>query len=131
MTLARMVLDSYKFLIYRQKKVYARKFDTICLQASGNIMLWCWRNDYLSSIYSSFIVITVKQNYITNYICLQFLCSRYDVELYQRIEKLIGKKLPLHPMVDEEVMLLVERVTEAQRYAKIVSEDLIELNLYP
>ena len=34
-------------------------------------------------------------------------------------------------MVDEEVMLLVERVTEAQRYAKIVSEDLIELNLYP
>ena len=85
----------------------------------------------MSSIYSSFIVITVKQNYITNYICLQFLCSRYDVELYQRIEKLIGKKLPQHPMVDEEVMLLVERVTEAQRYAKIVSEDLIELNLYP
>ena len=85
----------------------------------------------MSSIYSSFIVITDKQNYITNYICLQFLCSRYDVELYQRIEKLIGKKLPLHPMVDEEVMLLVERVTEAQRYAKIVSEDLIELNLYP
>ena len=53
------------------------------------------------------------------------MCSRYDVELYQRIEKLIGKKLPLHPMVDEEVMLLVERVTEAQRYAKIVSVDLI------
>ena len=94
-------------------------------------MLWCWHSDYLSSIYNSFVVITVKQNYITNYICLQFLCSRYDVELYQRIEKLIGKKLPLHPMVDEEVMLLVERVTEAQRYAKIVSEDLIELNLYP
>ena len=38
MTLARMVLDSYKFLIYRQKKVYARKFDTIYLQASGNII---------------------------------------------------------------------------------------------
>ena len=94
-------------------------------------MLWCWHSDYLSSIYNSFVVITVKQNYITNYICLQFLCSRYDVELYQRIEKLIGKKLPRHPMVDEEVMLLVERVTEAQRYAKIVSEDLIELNLYP
>ena len=37
MTLARMVLDSYKFLLYWQKKEYAGKFDTICLQASGNI----------------------------------------------------------------------------------------------
>ncbi|XP_047144372.1 probable ATP-dependent RNA helicase DDX47 isoform X1 [Hydra vulgaris] len=45
--------------------------------------------------------------------------TQYDVELYQRIEQLIGKKLPLHPMVEEEVMLLVERVTEAQRYAKM------------
>ena len=45
---------------------------------------------------------------------------RYDVELYQRIEQLIGKKLPQHPMVEEEVMLLVERVTEAQRHAKMV-----------
>lgn len=49
-------------------------------------------------------------------------CSiyRYDVELYQRIEQLIGKKLPLYPTVEEEVMLLMERVTEAQRYAKMV-----------
>ena len=46
---------------------------------------------------------------------------RYDVELYQRIEQLIGKKLPLYPTVEEEVMLLVERVTEAQRFAKMVS----------
>lgn len=45
---------------------------------------------------------------------------RYDVELYQRIEQLIGKKLPLYPTVEEEVMLLMERVTEAQRYAKMV-----------
>lgn len=50
---------------------------------------------------------------------------RYDVELYQRIEQLIGKKLPQHPMVEEEVMLLVERVTEAQRYAKLVSSNTI------
>ena len=48
-----------------------------------------------------------------------FFC-RYDVELYQRIEQLIGKKLPLYPTVEEEVMLLMERVTEAQRYAKMV-----------
>merc|ERR1712156_310534 len=45
--------------------------------------------------------------------------TQYDVELYQRIEHLIGKKLPLHPMVEDGVMLLVERVTEAQRYAKM------------
>merc|ERR1711870_45509 len=29
--------------------------------------------------------------------------SQYDVELYQRIEHLLGKKLPLYPTVEEEV----------------------------
>ena len=51
---------------------------------------------------------------------------RYDVELYQRIEQLIEKKLPQHPMVEEEVMLLVERVTEAQRHARMVNNFLKE-----
>lgn len=46
--------------------------------------------------------------------------TRYDVELYQRIEQLIGKKLPLHATVEEEVMSLMERVSEAQRHAKMV-----------
>ena len=46
---------------------------------------------------------------------------RYDVELYQRIEHLIGKKLPLYKTEEDEVMSLMERVTEAQRYAKMVS----------
>uniref|UniRef100_A0A023GKF4 RNA helicase n=1 Tax=Amblyomma triste TaxID=251400 RepID=A0A023GKF4_AMBTT len=45
--------------------------------------------------------------------------TQYDVELYQRIEHLIGKKLPLYETVEEEVMALVERVTEAQRFAKM------------
>lgn len=45
--------------------------------------------------------------------------TQYDVELYQRIEQLIGKKLPLYETVEEEVMSLVERVTEAQRFAKM------------
>ena len=49
------------------------------------------------------------------------LAFRYDVELFQRIEHLIGKKLPLHPTIEEEVMSLVERVSEAQRCAKMVS----------
>ncbi|CAB4032693.1 probable ATP-dependent RNA helicase DDX47 [Paramuricea clavata] len=45
--------------------------------------------------------------------------TQYDVELYQRIEQLIGKRLPKFDVVDEEVMMLVERVTEAQRFAKL------------
>ncbi len=49
-----------------------------------------------------------------------FFHPRYDVELYQRIEQLIGKKLPLHATVEEEVMSLMERVSEAQRHAKMV-----------
>ena len=46
--------------------------------------------------------------------------SQYDVELFQRIEHLIGKKLPIFETHEEEVMLLNERVTEAQRFAKTV-----------
>ena len=33
------------------------------------------------------------------------LVSQYDVELYQRIEKLIGKKLPKYETVESEVIL--------------------------
>ncbi|ELU13896.1 hypothetical protein CAPTEDRAFT_175937 [Capitella teleta] len=47
------------------------------------------------------------------------LVTQYDVELYQRIEQLIGKKLPLYKTEQEEVMMMTERVTEAQRYAKM------------
>lgn len=46
--------------------------------------------------------------------------SQYDVELYQRIEQLIGKQLALYKTEDEEVMVLQERVAEAQRVAKMV-----------
>ncbi|XP_058874793.1 probable ATP-dependent RNA helicase DDX47 [Acipenser ruthenus] len=45
--------------------------------------------------------------------------SQYDVELFQRIEHLIDRKLPAFPTQEEEVMLLVERVSEAQRFARI------------
>lgn len=45
--------------------------------------------------------------------------SQYDVELFQRIEHLIGKKLPLYQSEEQEVMLLLERVTDAQRFAKM------------
>nr|XP_004611363.1 unnamed protein product [Sorex araneus] len=45
--------------------------------------------------------------------------TQYDVELFQRIEHLIGKKLPAFPTQDDEVMMLTERVAEAQRFARM------------
>ncbi|XP_013385953.1 probable ATP-dependent RNA helicase DDX47 isoform X2 [Lingula anatina] len=45
--------------------------------------------------------------------------TQYDVELYQRIEHLIGKQLDLYKTEEEEVMVLMERVGEAQRHAKM------------
>jgi len=50
--------------------------------------------------------------------------SQYDVELYQRIEQLLGKKMPLYPAVEEEVLLLGERVGEAARMAKVELREL-------
>ncbi|KAF8844530.1 DEAD-domain-containing protein [Paxillus ammoniavirescens] len=45
------------------------------------------------------------------------IVTQYDVELLQRIEKVIDKKLELFPTSKEEVMLLKERVDEAGRLA--------------
>ena len=46
------------------------------------------------------------------------LVSQYDIEMYQRIEELIGKRLELYPNVQDEVIaILQERVQEAQRHA--------------
>merc|ERR1711874_143455 len=52
--------------------------------------------------------------------------TQYDVELYQRIEHLIGKKLPLYQTEEQEVMTLVERVAESQRFAKMEVKSLDE-----
>ncbi|ENN77964.1 probable ATP-dependent RNA helicase DDX47 isoform X1 [Dendroctonus ponderosae] len=52
--------------------------------------------------------------------------TQYDVELYQRIEHLIGKQLPLYKTEEEEVMGLQERVEESQRIAKTELRDLTE-----
>uniref|UniRef100_A0A8C4X8T2 Probable ATP-dependent RNA helicase DDX47 n=2 Tax=Erpetoichthys calabaricus TaxID=27687 RepID=A0A8C4X8T2_ERPCA len=57
--------------------------------------------------------------------------TQYDVELFQRIEHLIGKKLPAFPTQEEEVMLLVERVSEAQRFARIELREAIEKRKRP
>jgi len=46
------------------------------------------------------------------------MVTQYDVEVYQRIESLLGKKLPEYRTADEEtVLVLLERVSDAQRLA--------------
>ena len=45
------------------------------------------------------------------------LVTQYDVELVQRIENVVGKKMELWPTDEEEVALLTERVNEAGRVA--------------
>ncbi|XP_055544750.1 ATP-dependent RNA helicase DDX47 [Wyeomyia smithii] len=52
--------------------------------------------------------------------------TQYDVELYQRIEHLLGKKLPLFKCEEDEVMALQERVSEAQRTARLELKDIEE-----
>eukprot|EP01034_Spumella_vulgaris_P027537 gene27537-34269_t len=43
--------------------------------------------------------------------------TQYDVEAYQRLEALISQKLPEFPADEETVLILLERVNEAQRLA--------------
>ena len=45
------------------------------------------------------------------------LVTQYDVELYQRIEHMLGTQLEQFAAPQEEAMLLMERVLEAQRHA--------------
>ncbi|KAJ5760205.1 hypothetical protein N7520_007361 [Penicillium odoratum] len=43
--------------------------------------------------------------------------SQYDVEIWQRIEGALGKELPEYDAQKDEVMVLADRVSEAQRQA--------------
>ncbi|KAI9884042.1 MAG: ribosomal RNA processing protein [Watsoniomyces obsoletus] len=54
------------------------------------------------------------------------LVTQYDVEVWLRIEAALGRKLPEHEAVKEEVMVLSERVGEAQRQAIREMKDLHE-----
>jgi ATP-dependent RNA helicase DDX47/RRP3 len=45
------------------------------------------------------------------------MVTQYDVEIYQRLEGLLGKKLPECKLDEETVLILLERVNEAQRLA--------------
>lgn len=51
-------------------------------------------------------------------------CLILDVELYQRIEHLLGKQLPLFKTEEDEVMALQERIGEAQRTARLELKDI-------
>ena len=45
------------------------------------------------------------------------MVTQYDVEVYQRLEALLGKKLDEYKLDEETVLVLLERVNEAQRLA--------------
>ena len=45
------------------------------------------------------------------------IVTQYDVEVYQRLEGLLGKKLKEYKLDEETVLVLLERVNEAQRLA--------------
>ena len=52
--------------------------------------------------------------------------TQYDIEIWQRIEAALGKKLGEWAVTKEEVMVAGERVVEAQREAIIAMKDLHE-----
>lgn len=50
------------------------------------------------------------------------IVTQYDVEIFQKIEQLIGKKLEEYPNLDSKAaLILTDSVVEAQRLASIVS----------
>ena len=52
--------------------------------------------------------------------------TQYDVELYQRIEELLGVKLELHPCDEPQVLQLQERVSEAERTSAMIMRSMAE-----
>jgi len=49
--------------------------------------------------------------------------TQYDVEMFQRIEELIKLKMEEYPTEEDTVLLLLERVSEAQRLAAMVMRE--------
>ena len=49
--------------------------------------------------------------------------TQYDIELYQRIEHLLGHKLDAYPASEEAAVMLANRVAEAQRMAAMDLRD--------
>nr|CAD7260084.1 unnamed protein product [Timema shepardi] len=89
---------------------------------TGKIGRWIAR---LTSLRFEVVNVSGKNNCVVDGLSRLFEEDEigYDVELYQRIEHLIGKKLPLYVTQEAEVMILQERVAEAQRIAKTEMKD--------
>ena len=51
------------------------------------------------------------------------LVTQYDVEIFQKIETLIGEKLPEYNVENKHALILYDSVTEAQRQAAIEMRD--------
>ena len=51
------------------------------------------------------------------------LVTQYDVEIFQKIETLIGQKLPEYQVENKHALILYDSVTEAQRQATIEMRD--------
>lgn len=49
------------------------------------------------------------------------IVTQYDVEIYQKIEHLIGKKLEEYDVNDKQALILSDSVAEAARIANMVS----------
>ncbi|KAI1382974.1 ATP-dependent rRNA helicase RRP3 [Hypoxylon trugodes] len=54
------------------------------------------------------------------------LVTQYDIEIYQRIEAALGKKLDEYETSKEEVMVFKPRIEEAQRHARNEMKNLLE-----
>ena len=52
--------------------------------------------------------------------------TQYDVELFQRIENMLGNKMDAYPAQEDTVLLLHQRVSEAQRIAALEMKDMNE-----
>lgn len=58
------------------------------------------------------------------------LVSQYDLHNYRQVEDLIGKKLDAYPLEESTVLLMLERVNEAQRIALNEMRDLADKKRY-
>ncbi|KAI1376978.1 ATP-dependent rRNA helicase RRP3 [Hypoxylon crocopeplum] len=54
------------------------------------------------------------------------LVTQYDIEIYQRIEAALGKKLDEYETDKDEVMVFKRRIEEAQRHARNEMKNLLE-----
>merc|ERR1712224_240101 len=51
------------------------------------------------------------------------LVTQYDIEIFQKIEQLIGKKMDEYPYEEKTLVNIVRLVGEAQRYANFENRD--------